>query len=233
VNGPSVSVLIPARDAEPFVGAAVESALAQDYEPIEAIVVDDGSVDGTAAVAAAAGARVIGTPPLGIPQARNALIDAAEGEVVAFLDADDAWLPGALALRVRALLDDPELDYLLARVQPFLEPGVECPDWLDPAILDQPLQQGLLSTFVGRRRVFDTVGRFDTRYPVGEDTEWFARAADAPVRGTMLMDVCTRYRIHEHNTTRLRNSEIHPLLLRTVRESLQRRRAMAGGEASS
>jgi glycosyltransferase involved in cell wall biosynthesis len=224
--GPSLSVLIPARDAEPYVGAAIESVLAQGYEPTEVIVVDDGSTDGTADAARAAGAQVIGTPPRGIAHARNTLLEAAHGDLIAWLDADDTWLPDGLDFRVRHLIDHPELDFVLGRMQPFLEPGAQRPDWLQDEWLSGPLQ-GLLTTFVGWRRTFDVVGGFDPTFPVGEDTDWVARAAQADVRGARLTRVCARYRLHGANTTHHRNAEIKPLLMRTVRESLQRARAKA------
>jgi glycosyltransferase involved in cell wall biosynthesis len=95
----TIAVVIPARDAAPTIGRAVGSALAQRPAPDWVIVVDDGSTDGTADLARAAGASVITlATPGGVAAARNAGVTAAGTEWVAFLDADDWWLDGHLAL---------------------------------------------------------------------------------------------------------------------------------------
>jgi glycosyltransferase involved in cell wall biosynthesis len=93
-NNPSVSVVIPAYNAERFIAEAIQSVLDQTYEVTEIIVVDDGSADNTSEVAAGyARTRVIKQPNGGPGAARNTGINAASGEWIAFLDSDDLWLP--------------------------------------------------------------------------------------------------------------------------------------------
>lgn len=94
--GPQVSVVIPAYNAEPWVADAIDSARQQIPAPLEIIVVDDGSTDGTAACAEAHGARVIRQANRGPSAARNAGAATASGDALLFLDADDSLLPGAL-----------------------------------------------------------------------------------------------------------------------------------------
>jgi glycosyltransferase involved in cell wall biosynthesis len=91
-----ISVVIPAYNAAVFLPRSVASAFAQTLAPCEVIVVDDGSTDSTAAVAAALGARVITRPNAGPSAAKNSGVQAATGEWVAFLDADDRWSPSKL-----------------------------------------------------------------------------------------------------------------------------------------
>lgn len=91
-----VSVVIPAYNSEVWVAAAIDSVRHQSPEPLEIIVVDDGSTDGTAAYAEAHGARVIRQLNRGPAAARNAGASAASGAALLFLDADDSLLPGAL-----------------------------------------------------------------------------------------------------------------------------------------
>jgi len=224
VKRPPLSVLIPAYNTAEYLPAAVESVLAQGYEPLEVIVVDDGSTDGTADVARSLPVRLVERPHEGIAPARNAALDAASGELIAFLDSDDVWLAGGLDVRVGHLLEHRDVDFVLGRMQPFLEPGTARPKWLEDAWLSDPLQ-GLLTTLVGWRRTFDAVGRFDGSYPIGEDTEWFARASHSDVNGVRLDDVVALYRLHGANVTHRRHGDVEGLLLRTVREALERRRA--------
>jgi glycosyltransferase involved in cell wall biosynthesis len=118
---PVVSVVMPARDAERFLGEAVESVLAQTYAAWELLVVDDGSRDGTRAAAERYAAahpgrvRVLAHPGganRGISASRNLGAREARGALVAFLDADDVWLPHKLAEQVPLLLARPEAGVL-------------------------------------------------------------------------------------------------------------------------
>lgn len=92
-----ITVVIPAYNAEYYLREAVESVNAQSLSVLETIVVDDGSTDGTATIAAKLGTRVIRQDRAGISAARNAAMRAAKGEWIAFLDADDTWMPEKIA----------------------------------------------------------------------------------------------------------------------------------------
>src|SRR6516162_596409 len=104
---PLVSVIIPAYNAERTLRRAIDSALAQDYQPIEIIVVDDGSKDATSEVAAAYLDKAVQLVQLprncGESGAMNTGIAVAKGEYIAFLDADDEWLPKKLTRQIAAL----------------------------------------------------------------------------------------------------------------------------------
>lgn len=103
---PLVSVVMPAYNAERFIREAIASVLGQSWPAVEVIVVNDGSKDATAAAAAAIGdprVRVIDQPNGGVSRARNTGIEAARGEAIAFLDADDALEPLAIELKMKAL----------------------------------------------------------------------------------------------------------------------------------
>jgi glycosyltransferase involved in cell wall biosynthesis len=109
-----VSVIIPTFNRAAMVGDAIESALRQTYARKEIIVVDDGSVDETAAVLAGFGdrIRVIRQSNAGAGAARNRAIDAARGELIAFLDSDDEWFDFKLELQVSVLQAMPQIDFL-------------------------------------------------------------------------------------------------------------------------
>ena len=95
---PAVSVIIPAYNAEESLGRAIRSVEAQSFRDFELVVVDDGSTDGTADVARGFdGVRYVRGDHLGEAGARNRALEEAAGDLVAFLDADDEWLPEKLA----------------------------------------------------------------------------------------------------------------------------------------
>ncbi|UNX54837.1 glycosyltransferase family 2 protein [Georgenia sp. TF02-10] len=106
---PTVSVVIPARDDAPALRACLRALQAQRTAPAEVVVVDNGSRDGTAAVARALGARVVHEPRVGIPRAAAAGYDAARGEVIARLDADSVPGPDWVARIAAAMAADPAL----------------------------------------------------------------------------------------------------------------------------
>ncbi|MFL5538318.1 MAG: glycosyltransferase family 2 protein [Longimicrobiaceae bacterium] len=104
---PLVTVVIPTHDRLPLLAEAIDSVLAQTYPRWELVVVDDGSTDGTAEWVRSLGEARIRLVELGrcghVGRLRNAGVRAGSGELVAFLDSDDAWLPGKLEAQVAAL----------------------------------------------------------------------------------------------------------------------------------
>lgn len=110
IHQETVSVIIPCYNGARFVGTTIESALQQTHSPSEIIVIDDGSTDDSAAIAASYGppVRVIQQPNQGESVARNVGIAAAQGHYIAFLDADDLLDQHAFEVQVQALRDKPE-----------------------------------------------------------------------------------------------------------------------------
>ena len=219
---PLVSVVVPVRNGERFLGEALDSVLTQDYEPLELIVVDDGSTDRSGDIARACGAHVIRQEGGGLAAARNAGIAAAQGELIAFIDADDVWLPGKLERQVEYLLDHPDVGFVYTSWTILLEPGASVPpqfakDWRRPRAGYLP------SALVVRSTVLDQVGPFDPTYAIGEDADWLARANEAGIRHDVLPDVLVRYRIHQanliHDTPRMKDA-----VFRVLRESAVRKR---------
>lgn len=107
---PLVSVILAVHNRDGSVARAIRSVLAQTYREVELIVVDDGSTDGTRRVVEAFGApvRLVTQPHAGAYAARNVGLRHARGELVAFIDSDDAWLSDKLAMQV-PLMRRPEV----------------------------------------------------------------------------------------------------------------------------
>ncbi|HKI34885.1 MAG TPA: glycosyltransferase family A protein [Gemmataceae bacterium] len=108
---PLVSAIIPVYNGEKYLRKSIESVLAQSYDPIELIVVDDGSSDGSAELASSCdwGLRLIRQPNGGVAAARNTGIGAAHGDLIAFLDQDDWWLPQKVDRQVECFRADASL----------------------------------------------------------------------------------------------------------------------------
>ena len=125
-SGVRISVVIPAYNAARFLPRCLASVFAQTLKPDEVIVVDDGSTDDTAALAAALGARVISRPNGGLSAARNTGIQNASSEWIALLDADDLWAPEKLERQVACIRPETVLVYTGIRF--FDDHGSRCGD---------------------------------------------------------------------------------------------------------
>ncbi len=193
---PLVSVVIPAYNAEKFVLQAVRSVLDQRYEPIEILLVDDGSTDQTAEIVRqhAPEVRIIRQENAGVAEARNTGLRLARGEMICFLDADDGWLPGKLAAQVAYMQAHPEVgllyhDWLVWRPDaagcyPDLpatptenngEIDNEQSGWIYHRLLLDSLVH--TSTAMIRPQVIADVGLFDTHLKLGEDYDYWLRVS--------------------------------------------------------
>ena len=218
---PLVSVVVAAYNCEQYVGAALDSALAQDHPRFEVIVVDDGSSDDTPEIVARYPVRVIRQPNAGQGAAKNAGVAAAEGDLIAFLDHDDLWFPSKLSRQVAALEASPEADGVLARLEVLLEPGVPHPPWLTRS-REYPWFPP--SSWLLRRAVFETVGPFDAESVV-PDFDWMLRARDLGARFEILPgEPLGAYRFHGENVSYQRD-EIRDHGFHALRRSLDRKRA--------
>jgi glycosyltransferase involved in cell wall biosynthesis len=223
-----VSVMIGAYNAAPYLGEAIESALGQDYEPVELIVVDDGSTDGTAEVARRyTEAKVIQQENGGNGSARNRAVENASGELYAFLDADDLFTPGKLSLQKAALDADPNLDMVFGHVREFFSPELdeETRASLRPPA-PEPMPWTAPNLMLIRRESFERVGPFTTAVRVGVTVDWFARAQEAGLRYTILPEIVLERRLHTQNNG-LRESASRSQYLEVIRQAMERRRAAA------
>lgn len=210
-----VSVVIPAFNAEPYLAEAIESVLGQGTPNVEVVVVDDGSTDATAVIAARFGPPVIVLRQAnhGIGSARNAGVERATGGILAFLDADDVWPDGSLASRLGVLNADSGIDGVFGCVQEFRDGAGDFP----------PLAGAVAGTLLIRREKYDFVGPFDENLTVGEFIDWMARAQDARLRFRSISDVVLRRRLHTNNTGIVRR-DARVEYTRVLRAALERRR---------
>ncbi len=222
---PRVSVIVPCYNAAAYLPAALASLLAQRPAVWEVIVIDDGSSDDSAAIAAGFGApvRCHRQDNQGIAAARNHGLRLAGGDWIAFLDADDLWPADSLGLRLRELAARPDLDGVYGLVEAFASPELSVADLLTLQV--PPISQAgrLAGALLLRRQVFARVGDFDSGFAVGETMDWIARAEEKGVALGQVDGVVLRRRIHSANTVR-KTERLHADYLRLLRASLLRRR---------
>ena len=179
---PRVSVVIPTYNCARFIERTIDSALRQTYRDFELIVVDDGSTDDTQAVVARFGksVRYVYQTNQGASAARNAAVARAGGEYLAYLDADDLWIPEKLALQVGYLDAHPTCGFVHSEVSVIdeqdhvlrshfnQETGRAVPQGrcLRDVLLRSHIQT---LTVMERRTAFEKAGGFDLRLPIAQD----------------------------------------------------------------
>lgn len=229
---PVVSVIIPVYNGERFLREAVQSVLDQQYEPVEIVIVDDGSTDGTEAVARSLPetVRYLRQTNQGPAAARNRGIEHAQGSLIAFADADDLWPANKLALQLPYLLRDPKIEIVLGRIQQVRWSESGAGQTLAEEFAEPAFSVNLGSAIV-RRSVFERVGLFAETMRYSEDVDWFMRAREAGSEIVTLDAITLLYRQHDENMTRGKStSELN--VLKALKRSLDRRRERSGVAAA-
>ncbi|MFO1037706.1 MAG: glycosyltransferase family A protein [Geminicoccaceae bacterium] len=225
MSGLPVTCILPAHDSASFIALALASVLAQTQPPAEILVVDDGSTDGTAAIAAAVDPRItiLRTDDQGPAAARNRGLAATSSPLVAFLDPDDLWLPDKLQ-RQQAALTRTGRRLALTHVESFWSgpppPGAGhprtgiVPGYATPALLAE-------------RSLFDEIGPFDESLWFADALDWLIRVEAAGHEIAMLPEALVRRRLHGNNLTTRRDADSRAEFLAVVHRRLRSRRAAA------
>ena len=198
---PKVSVIMPAHNAANTIQEAIASVLEQDYPNKELIIIDDGSTDATRQIVSdhQPAVMLLTQTNQGAGAARNLGITRSQGEYIAFIDADDIWLPGKLSHQVQHLQSMPQVDMVYTRwlvwspPEPPTHPAPttaiapasgaasgadivpEHSGWLYNRLLFTSLL--LTSTVVMRRSLVDRVGLFSADLKRGQDYDYWLRAS--------------------------------------------------------
>lgn len=214
LHAPDISVVIPAYNAAAFLRRAIDSVLAQSIAPRDVIVVDDGSTDDTASIAASCGVRVITQPNGGVAAARNTGVAAATGQQVAFLDSDDVWLPGKLEAQWQLLRSAPFPEIVFGHMEQVVDatgqvlrtlPGVHA------------------SSMLARRSTLDLVGPQPEGLKSGELMDWLLRARELGVQ-TAMAETLVAQRRERSDSVMGANPENTRAYLQILKASLDRRR---------
>jgi glycosyltransferase involved in cell wall biosynthesis len=220
-DNPLISVVIPVYNGERFIGEALDSVFAQDYQPVEVIVVDDGSTDGTASAALVYPAvHYFYQPNNGVASARNSGIALAKGEYLAFLDADDIWLPGKLKAQMEAM---DIADMAFTHVRQFHSPELSEAEKSSILCPQESVPGYIPGAMLIRKETFLRVGLFDTTFRVGEFMDWYMKAREMGLNCHMLPETLLRRRLHGSNMG-IRERSSRNDYLRVLRAALDRRR---------
>lgn len=254
VPDPAVSVLVPLYQSEPWIAAALDSALAQTMSDFEVIVVDDGSTDGGSELAREYAerdtrVRYLRQQNAGLPGARNTGLSVAKGEYVAFLDADDLWLPDKLERQLAAAGDG----VLYGDAYVMYDEGDPTSERLSEIV--SPARGDIFDTLVRYnavpvltallpRALIERFGRFDATQRQVEDWDLWLRMSASGVQFDYLPEPVAIYRARSTSLSRnvivvssyrvraLR--KVRPLVSgerrRAVDQSLARELSLLGGE---
>lgn len=228
-----VTVIIPCFNGERFLTDAIASIRNQAYMAIEILVVDDGSTDRSAEIAASMGddIRYVYQQNKGLPGARNTGLRHARGDLITFLDVDDVFADDKIALQAQLLEEDPTLGIVLGYLQKTKLRGyTEGRPIFTP--YEEPAPALKMDCAMIGRKVFDTVGTFDESQRYCDDWDWFMRAREAGIGIKTHEDVVAQYRRHDENMTNdVAAGNLHTLQM--LKKSLDRRRQQTGGQAQS
>jgi glycosyltransferase involved in cell wall biosynthesis len=223
-NQPLISVIIPIYNGEAYLAEAIDSVLAQDYRRLEVIIVDDGSNDGSPAIAKRyALAKYCRQEHSGLGTALNRGIQAASGELLAFLDADDLWAKDKLSRQLAALTKNSGLDAVFGQVKPFFSPEMHARMRRQPKEKITIIPGYAKGAMLVKREFLFRVGWFATMWKVGDFIDWYARAQELGLRSMMLPDVVLYRRLHSDNMG-IRAAGNGSDYVRIVKAALDRRR---------
>lgn len=201
---PRISVVIPCFNAQPYLAEAIESALTQSRPPYEVIVQDGASTDGTLDVLRGMGSSVkwFSQPDSGQSEALNRAIQRSSGDVVGWLNADDAYLDGALECVAQAFVADPLVDMVFGDFQIVGGAGNVLRRYRsNPYSWHRIFARGNYifsgATFF-RRRILDRVGPFDTTLQCCMDLDYFLRLPEGLRSAHVALPVAV-FRMHRMN----------------------------------
>lgn len=196
---PAVSVILPVRNGARFLPQTLDSIAANATVEMEVIAVDDGSTDASPAILRSNPlvSRVLVLSGKGPAAARNAGLQAASADFVAFLDADDLWPRATLERLLRGLRESPEAQVSQGKVATLAEADLH--PRLRHLVLAEPTYLVNLGSALFRRETVLALGGFEERLRYGEDTDLWVRLWEQGAHKAMIPDTTLLYRLHGEN----------------------------------
>lgn len=219
-----ISVILPAYNAGKYIGEALQSIINQTVPVYEIIVVDDGSTDHTKEIVSDFPARYIYQTNKGTAAALNAGIEQSSGDYLAFLDADDIWMPQRLYLQLQAFEKNPSLDMVFGFMQQFISPELSVEEQNKIEVNTTEVMVGIhKSAWLIKRHALMSVGLFTGGFLLEEFTDWYARSKEKSLNEFVVKEVVAKRRIHQSNTSRV-HKDLKKDYPRILKAALDRRR---------
>lgn len=227
-NSPLVSIIMPTFNRAQLIAESIRSVVDQTYEHWELIIIDDGSTDDTRDVIGQFDDRRITSHFIEhtglIGKIRNAGIKLSKGELIAFQDSDDIWLPEKLQTQLKSLWAHPEAAFILSNNSQIGEFAVEIPEYKDtfvgklflPFLLKNQFHF-CGTSFVFRREVLDSIGTLEESVRMMREFHFFLRIS-AHFTGIFLPDKLVKVRRHGGNTSNQYHVQSYKNLIIIVRD---------------
>lgn len=225
MDSPLVSIIVPVFNGEKYLCEAIESILAQTYQTIEIIIVDDGSTDNSSGVAKsfAPKVRYVYQNKSGIGAALNRGIELSQGDFLAFLDADDLWIENKLMHQIAVFDNNPDVDILFGQVKQFYCSELHESQRKMVRIPAETMPGISKGSMLIKRDSFSRVGEFETKWKVGDFIDWYLKAMEEGLKSIVLNEVVMLRRIHANNMG-IRERKSQTDFVRILKTSLDRRR---------
>ena len=224
MTAPSVSVVMAVRDGASRLADAVASIRAQTVPVREILLIDGRSTDGTAALGEALGLTVLAQRGATLADAYNEGVAAASGDHVAFLSYDDRWLSAKTERQLARLAAAPPADAVVGLAEFVVEDGDVAPSGFRRELLDAPRPARIMETLLAPRATFERVGPFRPEVSPADDVDWYVRASELGLHVAVVDEVVLRKRVHAGSTAHRSVDATHAHLLRTLHDSIRRRR---------
>ncbi|UXX80814.1 glycosyltransferase [Reichenbachiella carrageenanivorans] len=223
----SISIIIPCYNAEEHLASAIQSIIDLEIENLEIIVVDDGSTDNSITIARSFDKiQLISQANSGPAAARNRGIEAASGDIIGFLDADDLYPDQKIKIQLDYLRKNPDTEIVSGRIQCFGDQS----DHMYIKIYEDAAQKTMLNFHVGanlyRKNVFDKIGGFDVDLRYAEDVDHWFKIVEQGINYHFLSEVTLLHRRHHNNMTNVSQGIQNPYFIRAIKKSMDRRKKL-------
>ena len=218
---------MPVYNTEKYVREALDSIFSQTYKNFEVVCIDDGSVDNSVSILESFGNKIKllkNESNLGTSVSRNKGIQIAQGEFLAFLDADDIWEINKLEIQMMEFNNNPDLEVSFTYMKCFISSELSedvkrkryCPPNSAPCHIP--------SSAVIKRTSFEKVGYFDTRFKNIEFVDWINKAKEIGLKIETLNDILVFRRIHETNVGVMDRDNSRSDYFKIIKESLNKKK---------